>query len=120
MGPPGGRVTRRPCQAASCQEPSPADPGREACASVCAVYSKIRISMQTSTPASAATPPRPGWLSHLGRAAAVVVGVEVGLLLLTLPWMSLWDHGIWVALWRQSHPAWLHAVLSPYFRGAVS
>ncbi|HUX65905.1 MAG TPA: hypothetical protein VMV31_00295 [Terriglobales bacterium] len=73
--------------------------------------------MQTSL--SGTAPPRL-WLGHLGRAALVVLCIEIGLLLLTLPWMALWDHAFWVAHWRTSHPLWLRTLLSPYLRGAVS
>ena len=76
--------------------------------------------MQTSLSSAAASVPRRAWLGHLGRAALVVVSIELGLLLLTLPWMSFWDHGFWVAQWRTTHPLWLRTLLSPYLRGAVS
>ncbi|MGH9467225.1 MAG: hypothetical protein ACRD1Y_07705 [Terriglobales bacterium] len=51
----------------------------------------------------------------LGRACFVVVAIEVGLLLLTLPWTAVWVHDLQGAsgLW---HTFWL----SPYFRGAIS
>lgn len=76
--------------------------------------------MQTSLPGPVAHPSVARWPGHLGRSLLVVLSIEIGLLLLTLPWMPLWDHGIWVVQWHASHPAWLHAVLSPYLRGAVS
>lgn len=53
-------------------------------------------------------------------AAAVVVSIEVGLLLFTLPWTPFWDHGFWATQWRMSHPLLAQTLLSPYFRGAVS
>ncbi len=47
------------------------------------------------------------------RALVLVAGIEVGLLLLTLPWTQFWDRGTiwlpWISFWR-----------SPYVRGAVS
>lgn len=54
------------------------------------------------------------------RAIVIVLGIEVGLLLLSLPWTRLWDHLVWIS---QSPPAmpWLGSVLhSDYVRGAVS
>ena len=54
------------------------------------------------------------------RAAAVVVAIEVGLLLLSLPWTSLWPHTPWVQSLGAQHPALLQFWLSPYLRGAVS
>lgn len=54
------------------------------------------------------------------RAVAVVLALEVGLLLLTLPWTPLWAHSFWIARLGPAHPQWLRALLSPALRGAVS
>ncbi len=67
--------------------------------------------MQLPDPAEA--PPRgPGWGLWL-RALLLVGGIEVGLLLLTLPWTQFWNRGTvwlpWLTVWR-----------SAYARGAVS
>jgi hypothetical protein len=67
--------------------------------------------MQLSDPTQA--PPRPQGFALWLRALLLVVGIEVGLLLLTLPWTQFWDRGtFWLpglAIWR-----------SAYARGAVS
>lgn len=57
---------------------------------------------------------------RIGRAAAVVLSIEVGLLLLTLPWTSFWDRSFWGTQWRMSRPVLAAFLLSPYFRGMVS
>ncbi|HEY7839152.1 MAG TPA: hypothetical protein VIC54_11195 [Terriglobales bacterium] len=50
----------------------------------------------------------------------IVVGIEVGLLLLTLPWTRLWDHSLWIAQAPAAHP-WLGNFLrSDFLRGGVS
>lgn len=54
------------------------------------------------------------------RALGVVVGIEVGLLLLTLPWTPLWSHNLWVQQLRARHSGLLGPLLSSYARGAVS
>lgn len=56
----------------------------------------------------------------MSRAVVIVLGIEVGLLLLTLPWTRLWDHSLWVMQSPASIP-WLGTLLrSDYLRGAVS
>jgi hypothetical protein len=47
------------------------------------------------------------------RALALLLAIEVGLLLLTLPWTQFWDRGI---VWLPSWAFWRSA----YARGAVS
>lgn len=53
----------------------------------------------------------------LWRALYVVIAIEVGLLLLTLPWSPVWDQGV-VAMITTGR--WHLALLSPYARGGVS
>lgn len=65
-------------------------------------------------------PVRTGGWPVWARATGVVVAIEVGLLLLTLPWMPLWVHSGWAQYLGRAHASWLPYWLSPYFRGAVS
>lgn len=62
-------------------------------------------------------PPRP---HPLWRALAVVVAIEVGLVLLTLPWTPFWEHNYWITRAIGAHPALTAVLLSPYIRGALS
>jgi len=55
-----------------------------------------------------------------GRALAVVASIEVGLLLLTLPWTAVWDHNFWLGYLTGPHPGVVRDWLSPYARGAAS
>lgn len=57
------------------------------------------------------------WRVSLGRTVFVVAAIEVGLLLLTLPWSAVWSHTLWAAgdlpLWRQlALSAWVRGLLS--------
>jgi len=74
--------------------------------------------MMQSTPAASTR--SPGEWGKLGRAALVVLGIEVGLLLLALPWSPLWDHNPLFRTAFAAHPGMLHAWLSGYTRGAVT
>ncbi|MGH9416732.1 MAG: hypothetical protein ACRD01_08910 [Terriglobales bacterium] len=65
-------------------------------------------------------PPRRRWRRQLGGALESVVAVEVGLLLLALPWTSLWSHSYWALYWPASHPRLWALSMSPYLRGAIS
>lgn len=72
-----------------------------------------------ASPAST-TAPRPNWRLQLARAVVIVVAIEVGLLLVTLPWTRLWDHSLWIADAPAAYP-WLGNLLrSDYLRGGVS
>jgi len=51
---------------------------------------------------------------------AVVVAIEVGLILLTLPWSPYWEHNYWIQHALGAHPGWGTMLLSPYLRGALS
>ncbi|MGH9393100.1 MAG: hypothetical protein ACRD1E_02945 [Terriglobales bacterium] len=59
-------------------------------------------------------------VGRLGRAALMVLGIEVGLLLLILPWTALWTRSPWLLAWHPNHPALVQTLLSGYLRGAVS
>lgn len=74
------------------------------------------VASQVHAPSSGAPRRWPIWV----RAIGVVVAIEVGLLLLTLPWTPLWTHSGWAQYLRASHASWLSLWLSPYLRGAVS
>ena len=52
---------------------------------------------------------------HGLRALKVVISLELGLLLLVLPWTAVWNNNYFV----QHSVAW-HWLLSPYLRGAIS
>lgn len=72
-----------------------------------------------ASPASTTAPPPTGRRQWL-RALLIVVGIEVGLLLLMLPWTRLWDHSLWITHAPAAHP-WLGNLLrSDYLRGGVS
>lgn len=71
-------------------------------------------------PSLAASPPRLRWRRQLGAALEAVVAVEVGLLLLALPWTPLWTHSYWALYWPASHPRLWTLSMSPYLRGAIS
>lgn len=54
--------------------------------------------------------------SRAGRAIVALALLELGLLLLVLPWAGVWQHNYFLQNW-----AWLHRwPLSPYVRGAVT
>lgn len=53
---------------------------------------------------------------RLGRAALIVVLLELGLLLLVVPWTGVWQHN-YFAQHFSALGAWL---LSPYCKGAIS
>lgn len=74
------------------------------------------VASRVPVPAGAGDHRWPAWI----RAAGVVIAIEVGLLLLTLPWTQLWQRSGWVDYLRSAHAAWLPYWLSPYVRGAVS
>ncbi|MGH9528279.1 MAG: hypothetical protein ACRD2F_16480 [Terriglobales bacterium] len=58
----------------------------------------------------------PGHWSRVGRALFILALLELGLLLLVLPWTSLWQHNYLLQHWT-----WLGQwPLSSYARGAVS
>ncbi|HET9784289.1 MAG TPA: hypothetical protein VFP94_04930 [Terriglobales bacterium] len=74
------------------------------------------------TPSSISPAPasaRQGWQATLGRAVLVVITIEVGLVLLVLPWTSIWEHGFWLAVSDQSR-FWLRMLQGTYGRGVVS
>jgi hypothetical protein len=69
-----------------------------------------------ATPAGAA---RLSWQAALGRALLVVVTIEVGLVLLVLPWTAIWEHGFWLSVSDQSW-LWVRILHGTYGRGVVS
>lgn len=71
-------------------------------------------------PSPAPTQSRSRWRRQLGTALEAVVAIEVGLLLLALPWTPLWTHSYWALYWPASHPRLWTLSMSPYLRGAVS
>lgn len=72
--------------------------------------------MQTASPPTRAV----SWRVQLVRAALVVITIEVGLVLLTLPWTRLWTHSIWMTQMHPSHPRLWASLRNPGLRGAVS
>lgn len=52
---------------------------------------------------------------HALRALRVVISLELGLLLLILPWTPVWDNNYFA-----QHTAAAHWLLSAYLRGAIS
>ncbi|MGH9535332.1 MAG: hypothetical protein ACRD2E_10785 [Terriglobales bacterium] len=71
--------------------------------------------MASATPTSVAGGGA-GIASRAGRALLVMVLLELGLLLLVLPWTGAWQHNYFLQQWP-----WLRDwALSPYVRGAVS
>ena len=60
------------------------------------------------------------WAGYLWRGLGVVVAIEVGLVLVTLPWTRLWAHSIWVADLHSAHPLLWAVLQSPGLRGAIS
>jgi hypothetical protein len=75
------------------------------------------------TPSSMGSAPvaaeRLSWRAALGRALLVVVTIEVGLVLLVLPWTAIWEHGFWLPLSDQSW-LWVRMLHGMYGRGVVS
>ena len=65
-----------------------------------------------------ATPPDPGSVRARGvvRIVFILFCLEVGLILLLLPWTLLWDNNFFLTL----SPAWSRFWLNSYVRGAVS
>lgn len=57
------------------------------------------------------------WRRSLGQAVLVVFTIEVGLVLLTLPWTPIWTNTIAVISGASS---WRLALLSSWVRGIVS
>jgi hypothetical protein len=62
------------------------------------------------------TAPRPRWLHQLGALLFVLFCFELGLMLLTLPWMDSWELNWFATLSPAAHGLWTNS----YFRGAVS
>ena len=73
--------------------------------------------MQTTAPAARAAT---NWHRPWGRALALVAGIEVGLVLLALPWTRLWVSSYTLAQMQSAHPWLWAAASSSYLRGAVS
>jgi hypothetical protein len=59
---------------------------------------------------------RAGSLQHAITALLIVISLEIGLLLLVVPWTANWDHNYFL----QHLPALRGWILSPFCRGAVS
>jgi hypothetical protein len=55
-------------------------------------------------------------VSLLSRLLLVVFFIEVGLLLMVLPWSSFWERNYFVYAWPALEPLFI----SPYFRGGVT
>jgi hypothetical protein len=70
----------------------------------------------TSTLASRGSPANRREGSLLSRLLLVVFFVEVGLLLMVLPWSAFWEHNYFVYAWPALEPLFT----SPWFRGAVT
>ena len=58
----------------------------------------------------------PSGANRVIRIIAILFCVEIGLILLLLPWTLLWDNNFFFSL----APQWNHVWLSFYARGAVS
>ncbi len=62
------------------------------------------------------TAPRSRWLHQLGVVLFVLFCFELGLMLVTLPWMDSWDLNWFATLSPALHGLWSNT----YFRGALS
>ena len=62
------------------------------------------------------TAPRSRWLHSLGALLFVLFCFELGLMLITLPWMDSWDLNWFATLSPALHGLWTNT----YFRGALS
>lgn len=73
--------------------------------------------MQTFAPATKSSP---AWRHVLLRVVIVIVGIEVGLVLITLPWTRLWEHSYWMVHLLPSHPRLWRLAHSSSLRGAIT
>lgn len=64
----------------------------------------------------AAAEPGPLARHRIAHALLVVVMLELGLLLLILPWSREWSGNSWAMRWPEFWKYWVN----PYFRGAIS
>ena len=75
-------------------------------------------SVLTPDPEPAASPPAGPrrWMVRIQAVLLILFCMEVGVVLVLLPWSSFWDRNYFFALL----PRWAYVFASPYLRGAIS